>query len=214
MALLTSELERIKFETGYNLLTLSALPYAIDGITQIFEQVIGPYLQSGELNHSATAVNAVAAPGLPALVTLTLTQSPTLIQVGDILVIDQGVTQEFTTAQSVSASGPCTVTCALLNQHQGTFPVTVEGGEAIVREMLRECMAVGWALGKSKNRMGIASADEVKFFATTSTQLGTRGELLELQKHWRAELCSACGVENLRAMRGGDTGGSGLCESY
>ena len=42
-ALTHPQLEQAKIELGYNGLTLSALPYALDGVTQIFEQIVGPY---------------------------------------------------------------------------------------------------------------------------------------------------------------------------
>lgn len=211
MALLTSELERIKFELGYNLLTLSALPYAIDGITQIFEQVVGPYLQAGELNYSTTAVTAVAPPGLPTQTTLTLVTSPTTILVGDLVVVDQDVAQERAHVSQVTSD---TVTVALLKAHSGTYPITVEGGEAIAREMLRECMMVSWAISRSTTRAGIKKADEVEFYASTDQQMGTRDELLALQRHWRDELGTALGVENLRAAKSGGSSGGQLIENY
>lgn len=198
MALLMSELQRIKVELGYNALTLSALPYAFDGISAIFEQIVQPYLQFGELNASATCVpNADAARP----VTLRLNTVPTAIKVGDRLIVDQDDNQE---AAHVTAVTAMSVTVALQNPHEGTYPVTVEGGESIAREYLRECILVSKRISKLGARAGIQQVDgDLKFFATTMTQKGPFGELQQLQRHWRNELSTCLGVENLReAARG------------
>ena len=81
MALLTSEIQRIKFELGYNVLAVGAEPYV--GVTQLFEQVIAPYTQGGAATTSATAVPAASA---PPPVALTLTDA-TGFHAGDAVVI-------------------------------------------------------------------------------------------------------------------------------
>ena len=60
MALLTSEITRIKYELGFNVLSLGAEPYI--GITQLFENVIQPYTLSGASTTSATAIVAADDP--------------------------------------------------------------------------------------------------------------------------------------------------------
>ena len=198
--LLQSELERLKYESGFNLLTLSALPYALDGVTQIFEQVVQPYLQAGVLTYSSTPVAAIPVGGSPSPVTLTVV-STAGIAVGDRLIVDQDLPQEGT---HVSAIGAGTITAMLANAHQGTYPVTVEGGEAIIRQLLRECVLIQARISASAGRLGVKRAGDVEFFGTTSNQKGTRGELLELQRYWRGELCEALGIPNLREeARGG-----------
>jgi hypothetical protein len=197
MALLMSELQRAKIELGYNALTLSALPYAADGVTEIFEQVVQPYLQAGELNHSSTAVVASAS---PAVVTLTLNTTPTAILVGDRLIVDQDWSQEAAHVQAVTTS---TVSLALHKAHSGTYPVTVEGGEAIVRYYLTQCIQIAERISRSATRAGIKRADEVEFFPSTSEQKGVVDDLLRLQRYWRSELAVAIGVVNLRDGQSG-----------
>jgi hypothetical protein len=212
VALLQSELARLKTELGYNALTLSALPYAADGITQLFEQVVQPYLQAGELNHSSTAVVAPSS-GAPAVVTLTLLTTPTAIVQGDRLIVDQDGFQEAAHVQNVTLT---TVTLALSKAHAGTYPVTVEGGEAIVRYYLGQCIAIADRIVRAAGRAGVKKADEVEFFPSMSNQRGAIDDLIHLQRYWRQELASAVGVANLRDGRGASGGGGGtqLLENY
>ena len=206
MALTTSELARLRIELGYNALTISAASYVSDGVTQIFEQVIGPYLQSGELNRSSTPVAAASA---PAVVTLALLTTPTAIAPGDRLIVDDDGAQEAAHVQSVSAS---TVTLELSKAHAGTYPLTVEGGESIVRYYLRQCIGIAERISRSATRAGIKRADEVEFFPSTSEQKGVVDDLVRLQRYWRGELAVAVGVGDRHAERSG--GGGQLLESY
>lgn len=201
MALLPSELARCKFELGYNALSLSALPYAIDGITQMFEQIVAPYLQVGALAFSSTVVVAASA-ATP--VTLTLS-SGTGFTVGSVVIVDQGDAQESSYVQVIAGTA---LTVPLLNAHSGTYPVTVEGGESIVRDILRECRALGGPGGSislSASSAGIKIADkgDVEFFPNSSNGGGELATLLELQRYWRNELATVLGVENLRESRAG-----------
>ena len=59
MALLTSELMRIRAELGYNALGVGAEPYV--GITAVFDQIVKVYLNAGATTTSATAVTAADA---------------------------------------------------------------------------------------------------------------------------------------------------------
>jgi hypothetical protein len=201
MALLPSELARCKFELGYNALSLSALPYAIDGITQMFEQIVAPYLQAGALAFSSTVVVAATA-ATPVVLTLS---SGTGFTVGSVVIVDQGDTQESSYVQVIAGTS---LTVPLLNAHSGTYPVTVEGGESIVRDILRECRALGGpggsiSLAASSAGIKIADKGDVEFFPNSSNGGGEIATLLELQRYWRNELATALGVENLRESRAG-----------
>jgi hypothetical protein len=202
--LLTSEIQRIKIELGFNALTLSALPYAFDGVTQIFEQVVQQYLQGGALTYSSTAVTAATT---PTIVSLTVT-SATGISVGDRVVVDQDLAQEYSHVSVIAGS---TISVALTNAHAGTYPVTVEGGESIVRRYLRECIAIQDKISKVSGRVGVKRVNEIEFFAQTGDQAGVRAELLDLQRYWRNELAAAIGVPNLREEA---RGAGQLLESY
>ena len=204
------------FELGYNGLTLSALPYAFDGVTQIFLQVLQPYIQQGNLTTASTTVVASANPTLVTITVASVTQPgqpiigpvpspPTTILPGDTLIVDQDIYQERTHVQAVTGNN---IQCLLQNPHSGIYPVTVEGGESIVRMNLIQCVNVYQQIANMASRLGVKKADEVEFFATTATQIGTRGELLALQKYWRDELGVVCGLENLRSRRPSSSGGS------
>jgi hypothetical protein len=209
--LLVSEAQRVMNELGYSGLTLSALPYAFDGVTQIFLQVLQPYIQQGNLTTSSTVVPATSTPQLATLVVPNIssnpTSGPTTMAVGDILIVDQDLAQERSHIQTITGTGPYSITCLLQNMHVGTYPVTVEGGESLVRLYLRECIYIQQRISASQGRFGVKKADEVEFFATTSQQIGTRGELLAMQSYWRDELAVVCGLENLRKKRPSACGG-------
>lgn len=194
--LLQSELEQLKFECGYNLLTLSALPYAFDDVTQIFEQVVQPYLQGGALTYSSTPV---CSNGCASSVSLALL-SATGINVGDRLVVDQDMAQEYAHVTGIAGNA---VTCLLSGSHQGTYPVATVGGESIVRGLLRQCIQIATQIGNAYVFAGLSGADEVKYYASRPDQKSAIDELKGLQKYWRSELCSSLGLPNLREERRG-----------
>ena len=196
MALLDSEIARCKYELGYNLLTVAAEPYI--GVARVFELVIQPNLLAGATTTSATAVTAVAAGALASPVTLTLA-SVTGISAGDRVVIDVDSRQEAATVQNVAGS---TITVLLSKAHTGTYPVTVERGEAIVREILGRLRDIADKLGSSVlQQVGIKQVDEIEFFG--GNMYSVRREMQRMQDYWRSELASALGVENLRASGAG-----------
>jgi hypothetical protein len=155
MALLTSEIRRIKYELGYNVLNVGAEPYV--GVSALFEQVVQVYLTAGATTTSSTAVTAATAV-TPVAITLT---SATGVTAGDALVIDVDERQERATIQSLSGA---IATVGLTLAHSGTYPVTVEGGEAIVRTILRRLVALEERRERSLGRAGIKKVDEVEFF--------------------------------------------------
>ena len=192
MALLDSEIARCKYELGYNLLTIGAEPYI--GVARVFELVIQPNLLAGATTTSATAVTAVAAGALASPVTLTLA-SATGFAAGDRVVIDVDARQEAATVQSVAGS---TITVLLSKAHTGTYPVTVERGESIVREILGRLRDIADKLGSSVlQQVGIKQVDEIEFFG--GNLYSVRREMQRMQDYWRSELSSALGVVNLRA---------------
>lgn len=199
MSLLPSEVRRIRFELGYNVLSVGAEPYV--GVTQLFEQVIQPYLTAGASTTSSTAVVASSS-AAPVAITLA---SATGFNVFDRVVVDVDGRQEFATVSAVSGA---TITVQLSLAHSGTYPVTVEGGESIVREILRECIRLGGGGGlisSAASKAGLKKVDEIEFFGDSSNVTITAQQRRELAR-WRDDLASALGVENLRASSGG--GGS------
>lgn len=202
MALLDSEVARIKAELGYNVLTVGAEPYI--GTASMFTQVIQPYVQSGASTVSSTSVTAASA---PTPVTLTLT-SATGFEAGQRVVVDVDSRQEVATIQAVSGS---TITLMLSFTHSGSYPVTVEGGEAIVRSILRQIIRItesGGTLQGATSQAGLKKVDEVEFFSGPDGSGSRFKSVVEALDYWRDYLASALGVE--RRNGGRNSGGSSI----
>lgn len=188
MSLLDSEVRRLKYELGYNVLSAGAEFYI--GVTAVFEQVIQAYTTAGAVTTSATAVVAATSP-TPRTLTLT---SATGFSAFDAVVIDVDARQERAVVQSISGS---TITVLLSRVHTGTYTVTVEGGESIVRDILRQLVDLSSKLDGSASQAGIKKVDEVEFFDGGARFRG----LVEHREYLRNELASALGVVNLRTQR-------------
>lgn len=196
MALSTSELQRIKAELGWNVLSTGAEPYI--GVAMVFEQVIAVYMTAGAETTSATTVPATTEPKLR---DITLT-SATGFAVGSRIWLDVGDNQESTTVQSVTGA----VVRALLSKpHSGTYPVYVDGGESIVRELLARIKGVKDELAGIFGEGALKKVDEVEFYATGMTLFGSTGKALMF---WRDELASAIGDVSLNRWRRRSGGGS------
>jgi hypothetical protein len=199
MALTTSEVARIKYELGFNVLAVGAEPYI--GITALFEQVIQPHTTSGASTTSSTSVTAAST---PTPVTLTVA-SVAGINAGDAVIVDVDSRQERATVQSIGAS---TITLLLAFAHSGTYPITVEGGESIIRGILQKLQAIdGMSAGSSAgafggvvSTVGIKKVDDIEFFGGgTGAGSGTSRltELRQLREYWRDELASVLGIPRL-----------------
>lgn len=198
MALTSAEVARIKYELGYNVLTVGAEPFI--GVTQLFDQVIAPYIQSGASTTSATAITAAS----PAAVVSVTLASATGFHAGDRVILDVEDAQEATTVRSISGS---VISVYLTKAHTAGYPVTVEGGESIVREILAELRrfsGVRGHLSKAAATSGIKKVDEIEF--QDNANMSRSRELRREQAYWRDELAAALGCENLRGSRG--AGGS------
>ncbi len=197
MALLASELIRLKFELGYNVLTIGAEP-RIDYVA-IFDQVIGPYMSAGATTTSSTAVTAASS---PTLVTLTL-GSVTGFTAGCVVIIDVDDRQERATVESVSGS---TISLLLSKTHGGTYSVTVEGGETIIRSLLDQLRTLATSISESSESAGLKSVGRgaVEWYGNSSGSSGSvLGQLKSIQMHLRDQLASACGIPNMWRLRGG-----------
>ncbi len=186
MALLTSEIARIKAELGYNVLSNGAAPWVLN--VSIFEQVIQPYLTGGTATTSSTGVSAQ---GEPTQTTLTLA-SATGFSAGDRVVVDVDSRQEIATVQSVSGS---TITLLLSLQHSGTYPVIVEGPETIVREILRYIRETKEKLSQQYGSGSLKKVDEIEFYDTKGTSaFGVLGENLA---YYREQLAAVLGIQSM-----------------
>lgn len=194
MALLDSEVTRLRYELGYPLLTTGAEPWI--GIASAFDNVIQPYLRAGAATTSATAVTA-ASSATPVTITLA---SATGFTTGDRLVVDVDDRQEIVTLQNLASTS---ATMLLTKAHTGTYPVTVEGGETVVRALLQRLRVIGEALDSSATSAGIKRVDEIEFFGDTSS-ISVFSSLRQQREDCRDELSSAVGLARLnRAGRGG-----------
>jgi hypothetical protein len=198
MALLTSELYRIKAELGHTVLTLGAVPYI--GIAAIFEQVIAVYMSSGATTTSGTAITE-SVPAVASPFTLTLADGTGFAALARV-VIDVDDRQEVVTAQSVSGTS---LTALLSKAHTGTYPVTVEGGESIIREILGRIRDVKNEMADTFGEGSIRKVDELEFWQTRErTTFGNLGDQL---MYWRSELsqvlCNGQGLNMWAQARAG-----------
>jgi len=196
MALLESEVYRLKFETGHHLLTIAADPYI--GFTAIFDQVIKVYLESGATTTSSTAVTAVADGTPPVPVAITLA-SATGFVAGARVWLDVDSRQEAATIQSLAGAA---MTVQLKKAHSGTYPVTVDGGEGIVRGLLRRLDVIQESISDGGVAAGIKKVDEIEFFGGAQNDGRSRVRALyDAQMRLRDELCSALGISNAWRLR-------------
>lgn len=197
MAFTQSELYRIKYECGYNLVELGALPY-VEYIA-LFDQVILPWTNAGADTTSSTVV---AQPSAPTLTTITLA-SATGFHAFDRVFIDVDSAQELVTVASVSSS---TISAILSKAHTGTYPVTVDGGVARSRVILRHIDDLDVKQGQASNKAGVKRVDEIEFFGQSSNgRSGVFSDLKDQREYWRRELANTLGIPYLRDGRGGGT---------
>lgn len=196
MALSTSELQRIKAELGWNVLSTGAEPFI--GVAMVFEQVIAVYMTAGAATTSATALVASATPA-PAVLTLA---SATGFASGARVWIDVDDRQESATVQNLAGTA---ATVLLSKAHTGTYPVYVDGGEGIVRELLGRIKAVKDELAGTFGEGSLKKVDEVEFYQTGMTAFGSTAKALMF---WRDELASVLGDVSLNRWRRRSGGGS------
>lgn len=184
MALPTSQLQRLKHELGFSQLNVGAEPYV--SVTRYFEQIVVPNLNAGALTSSATAVTAQPIGSGAAPVTLTLA-SGAGFNLLDRVIVDVDDAEEEATVQSVAGT---TIALRLIKAHgtDGSYPVTVEGGESMVRQQLARCRKIAARIDAFGARAGIKKADEVEFFGDRTMASGFR-TLGEMQQYFRSELC-------------------------
>jgi hypothetical protein len=194
--LLDSELDRIRAELGYNLLSVGAEPYI--GVQAIFSQVIQPYMREGAGTTSASSFTAETT-GQSKLATLTVASATGITVLGKIAVdVDDHL--EMATVRSVSST---TITCYLKKSHAGTYPIAVDGGLVIIRECLGALYNVQEQMLNTRGHGSLKAVDEIEFY-------DTRGKsqfdvLLSQAEHWRDRLAKHLGIPRIKM---GGCGGS------
>jgi len=184
VALSTAEIARIKFELGYNVLTVGAEPYI--SWVNLFDQIVAPNLPAGAATTSATAVTAASTPTLVTLVLALATGFAT----GERVWVGVDANLETATIQSLSGAN---MAVSLSNAHTGTYPVYIDGGEAMVRELLDKIKATKARLGATFGGGALKKVDEIEFYSSGKTLFGSIGDEL---MYWRDELASVLGVHN------------------
>lgn len=189
MALLESEIYRIRAELGYPVLTIGAEPY-IEHVA-IFDQVIQPYIESGAQTTSTTTVAATTDP-TPSTLTLA---SSTGFHLGEIVIVDVDARQERVTVEAIAGS---TITVLLTKAHAGSYPVTVEGGESIVRGILGRLRDADDRLLSAAQTAGLKSVGRgaVEWYGSGGATIV--GTLKDLKNYHRNELAACLGVPNMR----------------
>jgi hypothetical protein len=191
VALLTPEIQRIRFELGYSVMGVEAEPYVTYFGT--FDFVIQNFLNAGA---ATTASTTVAVADVLTQRTLTLA-STTGFVAGATVYVDVLPQQERAIIQSVSGS---TITLYLTKAHLGIYPVTVDGGESIIRDKLAQLYAIDQQLGSSLQTAGLKRVDDIEFYGNgiKNSQVTMINQLRDQR---RDELASALGVANMHRIR-------------
>lgn len=160
-----------------------------------FDYVIANFLNMGATTTSSTAV-AVASE--PTQRTVVLADS-TGFATGATIYVDLHPQQERAFVQSVSGNS---IVVYLQKAHVGTYPITVDGGEAIVREKLAQLYDIDAGLSASIATVGLKKVDEIEFYGDNakSSRITMIDKLRDMR---RDELASALGVVNMWRVRAG-----------
>jgi hypothetical protein len=212
MALRWEDIQRLKYETGYNVANVGAELYVLNGYAAVFDSAIAPYLQ----DQGSTSSTSVLATDAPANVAITLASNPAVggnmvgagaygnvFQVGSKVVVDVGPNQE--TDVIIQAISGLVVTVQLTNAHNAPYPVVLQAGEFIVRRTLERLDVIDAQLrGYAPAVAGLAKADEVEFHANKKGRSGQQDpfqSLMDQRDMGRRDLCSLLGIENLWEKR-------------
>ncbi len=203
MSLTDAEVQRCRYEMGFVNLSVSAEPTL--GITSYFDSILQPYLLAGAATTSSTPVSVATTPTPTSIVIA----SATGFAAGATILVDVDTRQERVTIQSLAST---TLTAQFSFAHSGSYPVVVEGGESIVRDILTKLRRLADSIDSMRSRAGLQQVDDVRFFGGGST-LASQGidpvtHLLNLREMWRDELASCLGIERQNGRNG--AGGSDI----
>lgn len=224
MALTYGEIQRLKYETGYNAANVGAEIYVLNGYAAVFDAAIAPYL----IDLGSMSTTAVSAQSAPTVTTITLAANPpvtgatvgasygNVFTQGAKIVVDVGPAQEQNVVILALAGLSAAVTLQNAHGAYGSYPVVLQGGEFLVRDILTRLDVINAQLkGFAPVVAGVAQADEAKLYASMSggrrgAQRGVTDDLIN-QRDWaRKDLAALLGIQNLWELRGkrGD-GGAG-----
>lgn len=240
MALQWGDIQRLKFETGYNVTNVGAEIYVLNGYAAVFDAAIAPYLfdqgSSSSTPVTAQPVPAIGAP-VPVPVVLTLASNPNVtgqpigsvpgqgsiygvcFQVGTKIVVDVGPNQEAGVIVQAVSGLQITASLALAHGTGGTtYPVLVQGGEYQVRDILARLDNINAQMRDlAPITAGVQQADEVKLYPSERGRRGNRNKIddLNVQRDLaRKDLAATLGIPNLWEMRGKFGGAGGGMQEY
>ena len=223
MAFDIGDIARLKFETGYNVAQVGAELYVLNGYAAVFDAAIAPYL----IDQGTTSTTTVPVVTQPTNAAITLAANPAvkgavvnvygqLFGVGSRVVVDVGPNQEAGVIIQALTGLVATVQLAL--PHGPTvYPVLIQGGEFLVRDVLARLDVIGAQIkGFAPITAGLAKADggESEFYASrkggrTGGQKDTFDALMFQRDMARRDLCALLGIENLWEKRGRYGAGAG-----
>lgn len=186
MAFTDSEIARMRYELGYNVLDIGAEPYI--GITSVFDQVIRENSLSDYATTSSTSVTGNLDPS-PSTITISVA---TGFAAGQRVVVDVDTRRETVTVQNLSGTS---LTALFQKSHSGTYPVAIESGETIAREILGKLISFDTDRLDRLKSSGVKKVDEIEFFGGALTEFDAARNAL------RNDLASALGVPNLHVRK-------------
>jgi len=185
MAFTTGELIRIRAELGFNVLTSGAAPFV--NVTAYFETIVQNYITAGAATTSSTAVDASDE---PVLVNLTLTDA-TGFASGDRVWVGVGDSQESSIVQNKSGD---VIAVKLTKAQGGAYPVSVDGGEQVVRDLLEKIRLTKAEMADTFGEGSLKKIDEIEWYAAGVTMFANLGSQLSF---WRNELAVVLGAPNM-----------------
>jgi hypothetical protein len=223
MALRWEDVQRLKQESGYNIVNIGAELYVLNGYAAVFDAAIAPYL----VDQGSTSTTTVGPYAVPQNMPVTVLANPNVtgnavsgpppnpntygkvFQVGSKVVVDVGPAQEAPlVVLAVDATG-LILTLPITNAHGvggASYPIYLYAGEFLVRDVLARLDIINVQLkGYAPIVAGLAQADEAKFFASQRGRRGQQGvfdDLMAQRDMARRDLCALLGIENLWDRRG------------
>lgn len=169
---------------------------------------------TGVMTSSSTIVAAISQPPVPIPVTVA---DATAFTAGSRVVVDVFSRQEVAPILSVVGN---VLTLLLTKGHAGTYPISQESGETLVRGILGKLRNIANvldgggpdggvdAMSSATAGLGIKKVDEIEFFGSASGAGGatlagnTIQQQLAMREYWRDELAGILGLDRLNGHCG------------
>lgn len=208
MSLRPEEVLRIKFECGVSVTLIGAEPYI--AYNAVFDKAIQPYIVDPTTTSTSTVTaGQTQSISLAAIPVIAGSTNPAF-SVGSSVTVDVGPASEVVQIQVLSGT---TIWATFANAHgaNGVYPVTMAGGEQVVRDILTRLDVIKAQLtNNAPLAAGVEQLDngEIKLFPSTpiGSRRGSRDmfdSLIAQREQARDDLGEAIGFPNLRSMKRG-----------